>query len=334
MKANKNVFRMIKYFFRCKKATLYAGIMCILGLVVGIVTPICNKAIQDDIIPNKNISLFVWLTIVILILNLVSTLSSYFTTRIFVNHGVPISANIRKDIIKMNIFSKKNIKNKGKVMISSTTFLEDANLYYISNMYQIFDSILKFLFYFPFFLFYGGYLALIMLASTIISFGFIAIANKYALRYMKETRVVESERYEYMLNMLNEMEKPDFEENEDINLDKYLSKVIECHRTWLGYCNWANLYSYIFSFVWYVGVAICFCLVHEMLIAGTIVLSTFIIFNSYLDQLKAPINNYANYKVMVVRYDETFKKFFDELDDAELLEIKNEKFDTNKKEKE
>ena len=81
------------------------------------------------------------------------------------------------------------------------------------------------------------------------------------------------------------------------------------------------------------GVAICFCLVHEMLIGGTIILSTFIIFNSYLDQLKAPINNYANYKVMVVRYNETFGKFFNELDDVELVDIKNKNFDINKKEK-
>ena len=69
MKTNKNVSRMIKYFFRSKKAVLFACIMCALGLLVGIITPICNKAIQEDIIPNKNISLFVWLTIVILILN-------------------------------------------------------------------------------------------------------------------------------------------------------------------------------------------------------------------------------------------------------------------------
>ena len=55
-KSNKNVFRMIRYFFRCKKATIYACIMCALRLVVGIVTPICNKYIQTDIIPNKNIN--------------------------------------------------------------------------------------------------------------------------------------------------------------------------------------------------------------------------------------------------------------------------------------
>lgn len=327
MKKNRNVFRMIKYFFRCKKATIYAGIMCVLGLLVGIVTPICNKLIQDDIIPNKNISLFIWLTIVILILNLVSTLSSYFTTRIFINNGVVISSNIRKDILKINIFSRKNIKNKGKVMISGTTFLEDANLYYISYMYLIFDSLLKFLFYFPFFVFYGGYLALIMLGATIISFGFIAIADKYATRYMHETRIVEAERYEYMLKMLDELECPDFVENEEINMVEYLRKVRACDRTWLGYCNWANTYTYIFNLIWYIGVAVCFCLVYEMLAVGAIVLSTFIIFNSYLDQLKAPINNYANYKVMAVRYDETFGKFFEELDDEELLELKDKKID-------
>lgn len=324
MKANRNVFRMIGYFFRCKKATIYACIMCVLGLIVGIVTPICNKLIQEDIIPNKNITLFVWLTIVILILNLVSTLSSYFTTRIFINNGVPISANIRKDIVKANIFSNKNVENKGNVMICTTTFLEDANLYYISNMYLIFDGLLKFLFYFPFFAFYGGYLSLIMLASIIVSFGLVAVADKFAKRYMVETRKVEAERYDYMLKMLDALEKPDFKENKKVNLEDYMNKVKACDKTWLGYCNWANLYTYIFNFVWYVGVAICFCLVHEMMLAGTLLLSTFIIFNSYLDQVRAPVNNYFNYKLMAVRYDETFKKFFEVLDDQDLKVKKEE----------
>ena len=54
MLKKQNVFRMIKYFFANKKATIYACVMCILGLAVGIVTPICNKLLQQDIIPNKN----------------------------------------------------------------------------------------------------------------------------------------------------------------------------------------------------------------------------------------------------------------------------------------
>lgn len=323
MAQNKNLFRMIRYFFRCKKATIYAGVMCVLGLVVGIVTPICNKYIQDDIIPNKNISLFVWLTILILLLNLVSALSSYFTTRIFINNGVPISANIRKDIVKMNVFAKKHKDDKGKVLLTSTTFLEDANLYYISNMYLVFDSILKFLFYFPFFAFYGGYLALIMLGFAIVSFGFIAIANKFATKHMINSRKVEAERSDYMLKMLKEIEKPDFKENETYNLDTYMKKVYACDKSWLGYCNWANLYTYIFYLIWYIGVGVCFCLVYNMLTVGTIVLSTFIIFNSYLDQVKAPIANYANYKLMGVRYNETFQNVFNMLDDDELLELKS-----------
>lgn len=316
MKTNKNVFRIIKYFFRCKKATIYAGIMCVLGLMVGIVTPICNSYIQDDIIPNKNISLFIILTIVILVLNLISTLSSYFTTNLFINNGIPITSNIRKDIVKNNVFNDKITKNKGGVMICSTTFLEDANLYYISYIYLIFDSILKFLFYVPFFIFYGGYLALIMLAFAIFSFLFIAIANKFATKYMKETRKVEAERYEYTLTMLDELEKPNFTPTKDINVDTYISKVTACDKTWLGYCNWANLYTYIFSFIWYVGVAVCFCLVFNLISTGALLFSTFIVFNSYLDQVKAPINSYANYKLMAVRYDETFKKFFEVLDDT------------------
>ena len=146
MMKNKNVFRMIKYFFRCKKATICALVMCVLGLAVGIVTPICNKLLQQDIIPNKNMSVFIWLTLIILLLNLVSTLTSYFTTKIFISNGIPITSNIRKDIVKMNLFSNKNKEHRGKVLLSATTFLEDGNAYYISYMYLIFDCVLKLMF--------------------------------------------------------------------------------------------------------------------------------------------------------------------------------------------
>ncbi len=319
---NKNVFRMIKYFFRCKKATIYACIMCVLGLAVGIVTPICNKILQEDIIPNKNISLFVWITILILVLNLVSSLTSFFTTRIFINNGIPITSNIRKDIVKMNAFSNKNAKIKGKVLISSSTFLEDANTYYISYMYLIFDCILKVLFYLPFFIFYGGYLALIMIAATLVSFLFIEIADKFCRKHMHNSRQYDAERYDYTLKLIKAMQDPNFKEDETYNMETYMKKVKAFDKAWLGYCNWANAYPYIFYLVWYIGVSICFCLAFNMITAGTLVISTFIIFNSYLDQLKSPIANYASYKLMAVRYDETFKNIFDMLDDSELAELK------------
>lgn len=50
--------------------------------------------------------------------------------------------------------------------------------------------------------------------------------------------------------------------------------------------------------------------------------ATFIIFNSYLDKIKTPVVNYTNYKLMTVRYDETFKNVFTMLDDNDLLKLK------------
>lgn len=321
--ANRNIFRIVKYFFRCKGATICACIMCILGLAVGIVTPICNKILQDEIIPNKNLSLFIWLTIIILILNLVSCLTSFFTTRIFVNNGIPITANIRKDIIKMNAFSSKNAKIKGKVLIASTTFLEDGNVYYISHMYLIFDCILKFLFYLPFFLFYGGYLALIMLASAIVSFMFIFLADIACRNCMRKSRQADAERYDYTLKLLKALKNPDFKCDDVYNIDVYMKKVRAFDKAWLSYCNWANLYPYIFYLIWYIGAGICFCLAFNMIAAGTLAVSTFILFNSYIEQLKVPIANYANYKLMAARYEETFKNTFAMLDDEDLKSLKN-----------
>ena len=322
MKKKQNVFRMIKYFFANRKATIYACIMCILGLAVGIVTPICNKLIQEDIIPNKNISLFLILTIVIFVLNLVSVLSSFFTTKIFINNGIPITSNIRKDIVKMNTLSNKNINNKGKVLISSTSFLEEANVFYISYMYLIFDCILKFMFYFPFFVVYGKWLALIMIVVSLISIGFVELIAIAVRKTIKESKRVEAERYDYTLYMIKEMKKPDFKEDEDINLKAYMNKVYTCDKAYIRYCNWANLYGGIFNLIWYIGVAICFCFAFNMLGTGALIISTFIVFNSYLDQIKAPINNYVSFKQITDIYDATFKNVFEMLDDQDLKSLR------------
>lgn len=322
MRQNKNVFRMIRYFFRCKKATVYACIMCALGLVVGLVTPLCNRLIQDDIIPNKNISLFVWLTIVILALNVISTITSFMITKIFITNGVPITSNIRKDIMKMNTFSKKNENNKGRVLLSSTSFLEEANSYYISYMYLIFDCLLKLMFYLPFFLIYGKQLALIMLIFTALSFAVLEVIMYHSKIKIKISNDSASERTEYVLKTIRALRQPDFEENDEINLDKFMGKYYKCDDTWTKYCLFANLYGYVFNLIWYVGVGICFCLAFNMIAAGTMVLSIFIVFNSYLDQLKAPIGNYVSYKQVTDRFNDSFQNFFDLLDDEDLLDLK------------
>lgn len=325
MKTNKNVSRMIKYFFRSKKATIYACIMCALGLAVGVVTPICNKLIQEDIIPNKNISLFIWLTILILVLNLVSTMTSFLTTRIFINNGVPITANIRCDIVKMNTLSAKNKSKTGKVLISSTSFLEEANTYYISYMYLIFDCILKFMFYFPFFLIYGGYLAIIMVAIVVIYFGLLEVIEIFVKKNSDLCKKVDADRYDYTLKLINEMQKKDFKEDEIYNLQTYMQKVKACDKAWIVYCNYANLYSILFNIVWYLGVACCLCLSHGLIGSGAVLVSTTIVFNSYLDQLKGPIESLVSYKQVTDNYDQTFKNIFEFLDDSDLQQIKYEK---------
>lgn len=321
---NKNVFRMVGYFFRSKKATIYAIIMCALGLLVGIVTPICNKAIQDDIIPNKNISLFIWLTVVILILNIVSTITSYMTTKIFVENGVPITSNIRKDIVKMNTLSDKNKDKKGKVLISSTAFLEEANSFYISYMYLIFDCLLKFMFFLPFFLIYGGHLAIVMLVATLLSFAFLDMIMVKSKQAIEVSKRVDSERYEYTLKMYKEIQKPDFEENEEFNLKTYMSKVHACDKAWIRYCNYANLYGYVFNLLWYAGIGVCLCVALNLVGAGIMLVSTFIVFNSYCEQLRVPIANYVTYKQISDRFDETFRNVFDLLDDEDLLDLKKD----------
>lgn len=323
MKKKPNVFRMIKYFFENRKATLYACVMCVLGLIIGIVTPICNKLIQEEIIPNKNISLFIWLTIVILVLNLVSVIASFFTTRIFINSGVPITSNIRKDIVKMNTLSGKNINHKGKVLIASTSFLEEANTFYISHMYLVFDCLLKFMFYFPFFLIYGGWLALIMIATTLFSILIINLISTQVSRTIEISKRVEAERYDYTLGLIKAMKKSDFKEDEKYNIKTYMKKVKACDKAWIVYCNWANLYGPVFNTIWGIGLGVCFCVAFNMIGTGAILISTFIVFNSYLEQLKVPIGNYISFKQVTDAYDETFKNVFEMLDDSELAELKN-----------
>lgn len=326
MRNNQNLFKMIKFFFQCKKAAYFTIFMIMLGLVVGIATPLFNELIVNEVIPDSQFSMFIYITIVVLILNLVSVLSSFFTTRTLVINCVSISSKIREDLIEMNVYSNKHHKDKGKVLLTSTIFMEDVNIYYISYMQLIFDSILKVCFYVPMFIFYGRYLSFIMMTFALISFLFVSIANKMAIKHMKRSRLAEAEASDYVLELLKKLEKEDFKEDETYNADVYMNKIEAKDQSWLGYCNWANTYTYIFNFVWYIGVAICFCLAHNMITGGVIGIGVFVAFNSYLDQVKAPICNYLNYKLMGVRFNETFQKIFDLLkEDLKEYKICNQK---------
>jgi len=192
-------------------------------------------------------------------------------------------------------------------------------------MYLIFDCILKFMFYFPFFLVYGRWLALIMIASSVVA---ILILNGIAVMVRKTIRIskaADSDLYDYSLKMVKAIKKPDFEETTEINQEIYKKKVYACNKAWIVYCNWANLYGGLFNFIWYIGVAICFCVAFNMMAAGVLLISTFIVFNSYVEQLKVPLGNYVSFKQVTDAYDESFKNVFDMLDDEDIKDLKNSK---------
>ncbi len=314
---NSHVLRIIKMFCKNKRAVIYACIMCVLGLAVGIVTPICNGLMQDEILPNKNIYLFVVLTIVILVLNVVSVLSSYFVKKIMISEGVNITSNMRKRIVNFNIFNKKTPFNKGEVVIDSTKFLEETNNFLASYLYFIFDSILKFLFYLPFFLIYGRWLSLIMVAFAILGYIFMEIVAKKAKVAVAKSKIVDTERYSYMIDLLNIIQDKDFKEDEKYCCDTYMNLVYDCDKAWNHYVLWANAYTLIFSSLWAIGRAICFCLAFNMIGAGAITVSLFVAFNSYLEQIFSPLSNFVSYKQNSDQYNATLNRVFDLYDKSE-----------------
>jgi len=190
-------------------------------------------------------------------------------------------------------------------------------------MYLVFDCLLKFMFYFPFFLVYGGWLSLIMIATTLFSFLVIGFISAQVRRTIEISKRVDAERYDYTLSLIKAMSKPDFKEDENFNMKQYMKKVKACDKAWINYCNWANMYGSVFNLIWYIGLGICFCVAFNLIGAGMILISTFIVFNSYLEQLKVPVGNYISFKQVTDAYDETFKKVFEMLDDNDLKELRN-----------
>jgi ABC-type multidrug transport system fused ATPase/permease subunit len=88
--------------------------------------------------------------------------------------------------------------------------------------------------------------------------------------------------------------------------------------------NKNSMGSILFNLIWYIGVGICFCMAYQMISVGVIAISTFIVFNSYIDQLKTPVANFVSFKQVCDGYDATFKNVFQMLDDEELKDIKEE----------
>lgn len=321
---NKYVWRMTKYFFRNKKATFYSLLMCVIGLTVGIFTPIANSYLQKDIIPNKNIFLFIVLSIVILALNLGSILSSYFNTKIMVENGVPITTNIRRDIVKMNTFSNKNKRIKGIVSISATQFLEDANGYYISYLNTSYDSILKFMFYLPFFIAYGKKLALIIIIAIVLIFTITNILSIFAQKFSDKSRDADKVRYEYLLKMTREIQKPDFEENEEVSYEKYKQVMKDTEKAWINYCLCNNIFDLIHFLILFGAFALTCIVAYNDITMGVLTVGAFVVFQSYFSQLETPIQQVINFMKNCNQNNMTFKNIFVSLDDKELESIKKD----------
>lgn len=323
MNKSKYVWRMSKYFFRMKHATFYSILMCIIGLTVGIFTPIANSYIQNDIIPNKNIGLFVTLTIVILILNFGSILSAYFNTKIMIDNGVPITANIRRDIVKMNTFSNKNKKIRGVVSISATQFLEDANGYYISYLNLSYDSILKFLFFCPFFIAYGKNLALFMILVVVVFFIIVDVMSIWVQKYANASREADKVRYEFLLKMTKALQDPNFEENDEVSYERYRQVIADTEKAWIKYCMYNNTFDFIRLMLEYGAFAIACIWAFKSIEVGSLTVGAFVVFHSYFSQLDSPLSQFVNFIKNCNQNNMTFKNIFVSLDDEELLEIKN-----------
>lgn len=325
MNRNKYVWRMTKYFFRNKKAIFYSFLMCVIGLLVGIFTPIANSYIQNDIIPNKNISLFITLTIVIFVLNFGTILSSYFNTKIMVENGIPITTNIRRDIVKMNTFSNKNKKIRGVVSISATYFLEEANSYYISYLNLSYDSLLKIMFFLPFFIVYGKNLAVIMIIALVAVMIIVNLLSILAQKYSNISREVDKERYDFLLKMTKELQKPDFEESDEISYAKYKEVMEKTEKAWIKYTMCNNTFDYLRLIIWYGTFCLTCILAYKSIAIGTLTVGAFIVFHSYFSQLEDPLGQLVNCNKICNQLNMTFKNVFVSLDDDELADIKNNK---------
>ena len=268
--------------------------------------------LHEQIIPNKDISLFVWITIIVILLNGVNLISSYFNNKIFIDCGLNITSQIRKEMIAKNI-GKQDI-NVGDFLICSSSFMEEANTFYISYTYWIFDATLKILFYLPFFIVYGGWLSLIMIGMALFSFFILDIEARVAKKRAERSRQVDSERYNFVMKMYEDLQKQDFVENEEMNLELYKKKVLACDKAWLDFANTSNPYPYVFQFAWHIGFAICAIIAFNLGTIGAITLASFIAFKTYTDSLKDATTNIVSFKQYADRMDIAFTKIYGYVD--------------------
>ena len=309
MKQN-SVIRTIKYFLTNKKATFCALIMCTLGTICGIVTPILNKYLQEHIIANKDMSMFIVSTIIIIVVNFASLMSSYFLNKVFIKTGVQITSSLRSNIVVKNAYRNTYKNSPGELVLCGTGFMEETNQFYISYISLVFDAILKILFYLPFFIFYGRYASLIMLALIVCSLVVVELQSVLVKRNAMKSRKVDSERIDFTLKMYKRLQEKDFQDDENMNLALYKQKVINCDNAWVNYSVSNDFYPLLFNLVWYVGLVLCILYVFDLSIIGTITISTFIVFNSYVDQLKSPIGSIITYKQMADRMGVALDKIY------------------------
>ena len=307
--------RTIKYFFKNTKALIYAIIMCIIGTACGIVTPILNKYLTEHIIPNKDLKMFWVSTVIIVLVNLASLLSNYFNNKIFINSGVDITTNLRQEIVAKNVFSTKYKSHPGDLVLCSTGFMEETNDLFISYISLMFDAVLKLLFFLPFFFIYGKQLALIMIGFIALSLVCVELQAIIVRHMAKKSRQVDSERIDFTLKMYDAMRKENFKDNNKISFETYRKKVIACDDAWTHYSVSNDFVTLIFNLVWCIGLCTCIIMAFNLSAAGIMTIATFVVFNSYAEQIKTPLGSFISFKQMSDRMGVALSRIYKYVDE-------------------
>ena len=309
------IFRTIKYFLKNKKALTYAIIMCTIGTACGIVTPILNKYLQEKIIANKDLAMFWVSTLIIIIVNLASLLSNYFNTKVFINCGVDITTQLRQKIVAKNVFNSKHKSNVGDMVLCSTGFMEETNSLFISYISLVFDATLKLLFYLPFFFIYGKQLSLLMLGFIILNLICVELQAIVVRKNAVKSRQADSNRVGFTLKMYEQMQHEDFADNDIISFEAYKSKVHACDIAWTKYSVSSDFITLIFNIIWCIGLCVCIVTAFNLSSLGIVTIATFIVFNSYADQISSPLNNYITFRQMSNRMKEALHRIYGYIDE-------------------
>lgn len=285
------IFKLMKYFLPYKHIAALCVLFIVLSLLVGLATPKINSYLTETVIPNKQLTAFIWVVVGIAALEFTNIFAAFFKSKLINKFGYEIIGQIRNDVYnKLTILSMDyfNENATGSLLAKSTAYVDNIASFYTSYIFTLIEHTLRLCIVVPFLISCSPILTLLGIGVIIpISVGIyfiIKVAKNRSNVYYEG----QSQAYNALVENISGIATVNAFNKQEENLDLYIGKVKKNYKEWYALSRINDSYHLWFDTVYNAAIAGIFILSFILISQNQLTFAIYVAYIGYQGQLWTP----------------------------------------------